>query len=89
LLIRVSDPCHSFAHECIDPLFNPPGDYGGPTQSMTLQAGSPALQAGDPTQVDGTTDQRELARIVNGFVDIGATETQPGEAAFSTVHRHR
>jgi len=29
--------------------------------------------------VDSTTDQRGYDRIVDGFVDIGAVEMQPGE----------
>jgi hypothetical protein len=53
----------------IDPLLAPLGDYGGPTPTMPLLAGSPALDAGDPAQA-GTPDQRGLART--GGVNIGA-----------------
>jgi hypothetical protein len=56
----------------------PLGNYGGPTQTMALLPGSPALDAGSnallPTGL--TTDQRGLPRIVNGTVDIGAFESQ-------------
>jgi predicted outer membrane repeat protein len=51
------------------PRLAPLGDYGGPTQTMPLLAGSPALNAGDPSQL-GTTDQRGLIRT--GGVNIGA-----------------
>jgi len=63
----------------IDPLLNPLGDYGGPTPTVTLQAASPARQAGNPAAVDGTIDQRGYPRLVDGLVDIGAVEMQPGE----------
>jgi hypothetical protein len=53
----------------IDPLLAPLGDYGGPTQTMPLLAGSPALNAGDPG-LAGTPDQRGVART--GGVNIGA-----------------
>jgi hypothetical protein len=45
------------------------GDYGGPTQTMALLPGSPALDAGDPTQL-GVADQRGVVR--SGGVNIGA-----------------
>jgi hypothetical protein len=33
----------------LDPRLAPLGDYGGPTQTMALRPGSPAIAAGDPT----------------------------------------
>jgi hypothetical protein len=63
----------------LDPLLNPLGFYGGTTQTMTLQYNSPALDAGDNTQVTTATDQRGYTRIVNGTVDIGPVEMQAGE----------
>ncbi len=68
----------------IDPLLAPLGDYGGPTQTMALLAGSPAIDKGDNTLVPidpstglpVTTDQRGFTRVVNGTVDIGAFEDQ-------------
>jgi hypothetical protein len=51
------------------PRLAPLGDYGGPTQTMPLLAGSPALNAGDPAQL-GTADQRGVVR--SGGVNIGA-----------------
>ena len=50
---------------------------GGPTMTIALLAGSPAIDHGSNTfVVAGETDQRGLARIVNGTVDIGAFEVQ-------------
>jgi hypothetical protein len=65
----------------INPLLSALGNYGGPTQTMGLLPGSPALDAGsNALAVDShgnplTTDQRGFARIVNGIVDIGAFES--------------
>jgi hypothetical protein len=44
-------------------------DHGGPTQTMALLPGSPALNAGDPAQLGGL-DQRGVVR--SGGVNIGA-----------------
>ena len=68
----------------INPLLAPLADYGGPTQTMALLPGSPAIDAGsNALAVDAngnplTTDQRGpgFPRIVNGTVDIGAFESQ-------------
>jgi hypothetical protein len=53
----------------IDPGLLPLGDYGGPTYTMALLPGSPALDAGDPAQA-GSPDQRGVTR--SGGVNIGA-----------------
>jgi predicted outer membrane repeat protein len=53
----------------IDPLLGPLQGNGGPTQTMALLPGSPALNAGDPGQL-GTADQRGVVR--RGGVNIGA-----------------
>jgi hypothetical protein len=53
----------------LDPLLGPLQDNGGPTQTMALLAGSPALNAGDPDQL-GSPDQRGVIRT--GSVNIGA-----------------
>jgi hypothetical protein len=52
-------------------------DNGGPTQTMALLPGSPAIDAGDNT-VASEWDQRGRGypRIVNGIIDIGAFEFQ-------------
>jgi hypothetical protein len=51
------------------PLLGPLRDNGGPTWTMALLPGSPALNAGDPAQL-GTADQRGVVRA--GGVNIGA-----------------
>jgi hypothetical protein len=50
------------------------GDHGGPT--VALDAGSPAVNAGDPAEAPAT-DARGFNRIVDGAIDIGAFEFQP------------
>jgi predicted outer membrane repeat protein len=54
------------------PLLAPLADYGGPTQTLALLPGSPALDAGDPS--DTSVDQRGVA-VQNGRRDIGAFES--------------
>jgi hypothetical protein len=53
----------------VDPRLGPLQDNGGPTPTMAVLAGSPALNAGDPTQL-GVADQRGVLRT--GGVNIGA-----------------
>jgi len=53
----------------IDPMLGPLQNHGGPTQTMALLGGSPALNAGDPAQL-GVADQRGVVRT--GGVNIGA-----------------
>ena len=60
----------------VDPRLGPLQDNGGPTKTMELLPGSPALDAGAP--VDGlATDQRGISRTDNGPPDVGAYEYQP------------
>lgn len=61
----------------IDPLLGPLEDNGGPTLTQAPQAGSPLIDAGDSADPP-STDQRGLARINGGEIDIGAVETQGG-----------
>jgi predicted outer membrane repeat protein len=53
----------------VDPQLGPLQDNGGPTFTMALLPGSPALNAGDPAQL-GVADQRGVVRA--GGVNIGA-----------------
>jgi len=75
-----------------NPGLAPLANYGGPTQTIALYLGSPALDAGsNALAVDSmgnplTTDQRGLARIFNTTVDIGAFETQPSLQAGDVNH---
>jgi hypothetical protein len=60
----------------VDPKLGPLQDNGGPTMTMALLPGSPAIDAGVP--VDGiTTDQRGISRTDFGPPDIGAFEFAP------------
>ena len=58
-----------------NPLLGPLADNGGPTQTMALLPGSPAIDAG--VAVAGvTTDQRGIARPQGTTPDIGAFESR-------------
>ncbi|MBD2768945.1 hypothetical protein IC235_13705 [Hymenobacter sp. BT664] len=59
----------------VDPLLSPLADNGGPTQTMALRAGSPAINAGSGGPA---TDQRGRPRV--GASDIGAFEYNPALA---------
>jgi hypothetical protein len=56
-------------------------DNGGPSRTIALQPGSPAIDAGNPGPTDGLigdcepTDQRLVPRPVGSRCDIGAFET--------------
>jgi predicted outer membrane repeat protein len=56
-----------------DPLLAPLADNGGPTPTMALQSGSPAIDAGSATSCP-PTDQRGLTRPQASGCDIGAVE---------------
>jgi hypothetical protein len=58
-----------------DPLLEPLADDGGPTDTMALRAGSPAIDAGAAGCLP--TDQRGVAR--QGPCDIGAYEYVPNQ----------
>jgi hypothetical protein len=66
----------------INPVIAPLANNGGPTFTVALRAGSPALDAGDDTLMSSgvTTDQRGLSRKSGAHVDIGAYETILGTA---------
>ncbi len=53
----------------LDPGLDVLGDYGGPTPTIPLLAGSPAMNAGDPSWL-GAPDQRGVVR--GGGVNVGA-----------------
>ena len=57
-----------------DPLLAPLENYGGPTQSMALLPGSPAIDAAGASTV--VTDQRGVSRAQGTAPDIGAFESQ-------------
>ena len=57
----------------VDPMLGPLADNGGPTLTMALLPGSPAIDAGDDAAAP-PTDQRGVARPVGAASDIGAYE---------------
>ncbi|XQQ05819.1 MAG: beta strand repeat-containing protein [Leptolyngbya sp. IPPAS B-1204] len=57
-------------------------DNGGPTQTLALVAGSPAINAGDTAL---TTDQRGIARPQGSADDIGAFEFVPSNSPPTTA----
>jgi hypothetical protein len=62
----------------VDPLLDPAGlqPNGGPTNTIMLQAGSPAIDAAVPANCPGT-DQRGVPRPQGDVCDIGAVEREP------------
>jgi uncharacterized repeat protein (TIGR01451 family)/CSLREA domain-containing protein len=59
----------------VNPDLGPLTDNGGPTQTMALLAGSPAIDKG-ATVLSVTTDQRGVTRPQGPAYDIGAFEVQ-------------
>ncbi len=67
----------------LDAMLAPLGNYGGPTETMALLPGSPAIGAGTP--ISGiTTDQRGFARPASN-PDIGAFQTQGSTLVVNTT----
>ncbi|HYV14123.1 MAG TPA: choice-of-anchor Q domain-containing protein [Pyrinomonadaceae bacterium] len=68
----------------LSPLLGPLQNNGGPTQTIALLPGSPAINAGDNCVMSAggclttplTTDQRGISRQVNQTVDMGAFESR-------------
>lgn len=69
-----SGPLIGTAARPINPGLGPLADNGGPTRTHALLPGSPALNAGNATNPPAT-DQRGFARVLQGFLDIGAIES--------------
>jgi len=57
----------------VNPLLGPLADNGGPTQTLALLPGSPAIDAANPSNFP-TTDQRGVTRPQGARADIGAFE---------------
>ncbi len=66
-----------------DPLLAPLGNYGGPTQTMPLRPGSPAIGKG--FAVLGLTDHDQRGFPVDNPPDIGAFQVQAGPETVNTV----
>jgi hypothetical protein len=67
-----------------DPKLGPLDDYGGPTLTMALLAGSPAIDA-IPAVLAPATDQRGRPRPFGAASDIGAFEWSPLYSIAGTV----
>jgi hypothetical protein len=67
-----------------DPLLEPLADNGGSTQTMALDADSPAIDAGTNTGCPAT-DQRGVARPQENSCDIGAYEAQSGDTVYLPI----
>jgi fibronectin-binding autotransporter adhesin len=72
-----------------NPQLNPLTDNGGPTSTMSLQASSPAIDAGDPSCPPPPTDQRGAERPQGPACDIGAFEAPSLPAPPVTGARRR
>jgi len=59
-----------------NPNLGPFGNYGGPTATIPLLAGSPAIDAGDAAACPAV-DQRGISRPYGAGCDIGAFESAP------------
>ena len=73
----LSPQCNTNGNLCnTNPLLDVLALNGGPTPTMRLLPGSPALNAGsNPANL--TTDQRGAARVVGAAADMGAFESSP------------
>jgi hypothetical protein len=76
----------------VNPQLGSLQNNGGPTQTMALKTGSPAINAGDPNYLSDTSnpllyDQRGpgFNRVAGGRLDIGAYELQAPQPATSFV----
>ena len=66
------------------PLLASLGNYGGPTQTMPPQPGSPAINGGNDAGAIGiVADQRGYPRASGAHVDIGAVEVQIANPPYS------
>ncbi|MEN1680921.1 MAG: choice-of-anchor Q domain-containing protein, partial [Planctomycetota bacterium] len=79
----------STAGGAIDPLLGPLSENGGPSETHLPLAGSPAINAGDPSIAfdPAEFDQRGAGfpRVVGGRIDIGAVETDTPGAVTAAV----
>jgi hypothetical protein len=66
----------------VDPLLAPLANNGGPTDTMALDAGSPAIDAGDDCPA---TDQRGVTRARGNTCDAGAFESGFTAAALTAT----
>jgi len=70
----------------LNPVIGILQNNGGPTQTLAVLPGSPAIAAGSVSLIPAgiTTDQRGVARTTNGKVDIGAFQSRGFTIAISS-----
>lgn len=69
-----------------DPMLGALANNGGPTQSMAPNTGSPAINTGNNAAANlPVRDQRGVARIKGGTVDVGSVETGANVAPVITA----
>jgi uncharacterized repeat protein (TIGR01451 family) len=72
-----------------DPQLGSLQNNGGPTATMKPAPTSPVVNAGDPDFAPPpATDQRGFARVVNGVIDMGSVEVNPGTLQFSVASQN-
>jgi hypothetical protein len=71
-----------------NPVLGFPGYYGGSTPTFPLLAGSPAIDAAEPTNCPGT-DQRGIQRPFGSRCDVGAFESSPPYFIAGTISSAR
>jgi hypothetical protein len=79
---------HPGSRNNIDPLLSPLGDFDGPTPTMALLAGSPAINAA-LSSLCVSTDQRGRNRPFGTGCDVGAFESSPPFSVRGTIHGFR
>ncbi|MEO7432968.1 MAG: choice-of-anchor Q domain-containing protein [Dokdonella sp.] len=87
-LVMAADPAIVLPADTLnsDPLLLPLADNGGPTRTLALGAGSPAIDAGNNVQ-ELANDQRgaAFARVGGPAADIGAFEVQQPTAPTDVI----
>jgi uncharacterized repeat protein (TIGR01451 family)/CSLREA domain-containing protein len=69
-----------------NPLLGPLGNNGGPTPTHALDAGSPAIDAGDDSECPAS-DQRGVTRPAGASCDIGSYEYAPDAGADLAIEK--
>ena len=74
-LVENKNDCTGTVPITSDPALEPLEDNGGPTQTMALRSGSPAIDAGNPVSCPDA-DQRGVKRPQGNDCDLGAYELE-------------